>query len=543
MNLWIVTIGSSDIQLHSDATNKQQGRSQGEMSHEIWSYWYEDGIKNEHCYSVVFEPKRAFEDKDENYRIASRVLGTVYELSDEDTRTEIFDYLTFPLLSKFIERLQSIDVPNKIALLLTDQSQIFSSEEQRQDIKSPYWDDTCKLEPILKRYFEKEFPDVELELMTLKLTPDEQPGLDDWNEVLTLVQKEFIKLDIPKDATLYVSHQAGTPAISSAVQFMSLARFRNNVQFLVSNEYSQKTKTIPKSTYLGAIQRQEAIALLKRHDYAAVQSFLKDYLDSETQILLNAAIKWNYAKFDEFATEIHNLSDETFIQQVNERSQQWWWTAYEAAYLAIIRLEQGNTVEAFFHAFRAVEGAFLEWGKEEFKSHIEIHNDRAYLQPSILKDPKNYFKKAKIKDKENPKKNNSLGNLKLKFEELDEKLKNQQENEQKPKGELLYGTTLYRLFETQKPDFKNMAEYKRFLAGDGIGEKRNKNFHQLQGLTEQDVYRDWEVENLEEWEQRILTYLNFITNDDPQKPEFTSLEEASLMAQVHQELEKAIASK
>ena len=537
MKLWIVTIGSSDVQLDSDKVSREKKRTEKQRSDKVWRDWYDD-IKPD-CYDISFVPKTAFPDLEETYRIPSRVLGTVYQENSAEVQEEIWSYLTFPLLSNFSQRLKSLGGLGAIAYLLTDQSAIFHSDEERRKPKSPYWDDTSKLQPILERYFQKEFP--ELTLISLKLSPAEKPGLDDWDKVLALVKDELntIQLDSKPD-TVYVSHQAGTPAISSAVQFMSLARFREDVKFLVSSEYSQETKTIHNSTYLGALQRQEAIALLEQHDYAAVQSLLKDYLDSDTKILLDAAIEWNYAKFDDFAKKLKELSDQAFVKEVNERSQHWWWTVYEAAYLATIRLKQGNTVEAFFHSFRAVEGAFLEWGKHEFKSHIKINNDRAYLQPSILDDPKDYFKGAKI-NPDNPKKNNSLGNLKLRFQGLADKLKNLGDKQQKPKGEILYGTTLYRLFETQKPDSENMPEYKRFLAEDGIGDKRNKNFHQLEGLSKDDVFRDWEVDNLEEWKKRILTYLNFIAKPDlPQ--EFTSLEEASLMSKVHEKLVKDIAS-
>lgn len=541
MSLWIVTIGSSDVQLDSDRVNRDKGRTEKQRSDKVWRDWYDDTIKPE-CCDIPFEPKPAFKDSEESYRIPPRVLGVVYKSSSEEVKEEIRNYLTFPLLNNFVNELKKLEPPEAIAILLTDQSEIFKDDYKRRKPKCAYWQDTCELEGILNRYLKQEFPGAEI--VPLILSPQEEPGLDDWDRVLNFVRDkldELDKLSLQPD-TVYVSHQAGTPAISSAVQFSSLAKFRTNVKFLVSNEYSQETRPISRSNYLGAIQRQEAQALLKNHDYAAVQSLLNDYLDSETKILLDAAIQWNYAKFGDFANEMQKLSDRALVERVNERSQHWWWTAYEAAYLGIIRLKQGNTVEAFFHSYRAVEGAFLEWGKQEFKTHIEIINDRAYLQPSILHDPKNYFNGAKIYP-DNPKKNNSLGELKLSFEALANKQENPEKNQQKPKGELLYGTTLYRLFETQKPNCKNMVEYKRFLAGDGIGEKRNKNFHQLQGLTASDVYRDWEVDNLEQWEKKILTYLNLITKDDlAQEKEFISLENASLMAQVHQKLKEAIDS-
>jgi hypothetical protein len=72
-----------------------------------------------------------------------------------------------------------------------------------------------------------------------------------------LVQQAFSSIEIDKNTTVYVSHQAGTPAISSAVQFVSLARFGKQVKFLVSNEYNPSlTKVIDASQYLKGIQVQ-----------------------------------------------------------------------------------------------------------------------------------------------------------------------------------------------------------------------------------------------------------------------------------------------
>lgn len=109
------------------------------------------------------------------------------------------------------------------------------------------------------------------------LSPEGESGLDDWNHVLDIVRIELGRLPIEPDAA-YVSHQAGTPAISSAVQFASLAKFRNNVQFIVSNEYSQKVRTIPRSTYLRGIQCQEAKALLNNFDYPGIEQLLEPEL-------------------------------------------------------------------------------------------------------------------------------------------------------------------------------------------------------------------------------------------------------------------------
>jgi hypothetical protein len=511
MNLWIVTIGSSDIQLNSDAVNKNEGRHQGEMSHEVWKYWYEDSIKNDHCSSLGFEPRRAFEDKDENYRIASRVLGTVYELSEKNIQAEIFDYLTFPLLSKFVQRLKSINIPNEIALLLTDQSKIFSSEEEKQDSESPYWNDTCKLEPILIRYFEKQFPDVKL--TPLKLAPNEQPGLDDWDKVLRLVKTKLDTLTSEPD-TVYVSHQAGTPAISSAVQFMSLARFRSNVQFLVSNEYTQKTRTIYRSTYLGAIQRQEAQALLEQHDYAGIRSILgltnADSLDEKSKSiknLLDAAEQWNFAEFQKFK--------KIFKSRELLKSQKfpWYQSGYESAYLAVVRLEQGSTVDALFHSFRAAEGSISKFLEKRYQSHI--YRDPQHgpqVKISIRQELPNYFNSLSSKNQDNFEKYGKIG---------------------------LYGDALYKLFKQARPEANDHPDVK--VVWKVAIKKRNNLFHRLDGLQEQELFESWNTRTKADWKKRLLACLNFIAQDEISEP-FSSLEEASFMAQLHEQLRDKIES-
>lgn len=497
MKLWIVTIGSSDVQLDSNKVSREKQRNAEQYSDKVWRYWY-NNIKPD-CYDISFVPKTAFPDLEETYRIPSRVLGTVYQKNSAKVQEEIWSYLTFPLLEQFTERLKSLGVPDAIAYLLTDQSAIFDSDEERRKPKSPYWDDTCKLEPILQRYFSQEYPGVTL--ISLKLSPAEKPGLDDWDKVLGLVQNELNTIQLASEPdTVYISHQAGTPAISSAVQFMSLARFREDVKFLVSSEYSQETKTIHNSTYLGAIQRQEAQALLERHDYAGVKLLLKDYLDSDTKILLDAAIEWNYANFSGLAKKLQKLSDKALVQDVNARSQHWWWTAYESFYLAVVRLKQKNTVEAIFHSFRAVEGLLSKWVNKE-------HSDKL--------------------------KTNSQG---------EKELKTSQGRSYKPHGKGLY------LFF--KDVAKNRVNDDLSAFGDYVFKKRNQLFHQIEGLQDSKAVFDfWEVSSKNEstwktgnlsdeqkWQNRVLGCLNCITGQK------LTLEKASLMAQVHQKLEAAINS-
>lgn len=521
MNIWILTIGSSDIQLRTKANWTRLFRA-------VRSQLDDRG----------FNPSDAIEQR---FQVPARVLGVVYSQPQAEQH---FDDLVFPLIDNFLSKIKDQPI-DKIILVLGDQS-IFQPAE-RSSQNHAYWQDTCTLQPLLEKYLQQKLeessPDLQFQTLLLRPTSTAE-GLDDWNAVLKLVQDEFLSLEFPDNATIYVSHQAGTPAISSAIQFTSLSRFGQQVKFLVSNERDSKlTRVLDSSEYLKGIRQREALTLLDRHDYSGVEALVRDYLkeNEDTKILLNAAIQWNFAKFDEFANEIQKLSSPEFqalVEEVKERSQQWWWTAYEAAYLAWLRLDQGNTVDAFFHSFRSIEGAFSDWGKKVFCEYVEIENDRAFLQPSILESSHDYFTDAKFKQDGTPK--NSLAKLKQKLLAIAERIKNVGEKDQKPKGLLLFGDDLYTLFRSQKPDYEG-ANFNRFWnSEDGIGEKRNKNFHQLQGLSQENLLSDWEVNNPNEWEKQLLTYLNFIAKEDLSK-KFESLEEASLMAKVHQELKNAIA--
>jgi len=274
MILWIVTIGSSDVQFDSDKVNREKGRTEKQRSDKVWRNWYDD-IKYE-CHDLNFEPKRAFQDVEESYRIPARILGKVYQFSSKEVKQEIESYLTFPLLSSFVEKLKTNGIPDAIAFILTDQSQIFQDDTQRRQPKSPYWQDTCELKLILESYFQQQFPGVEL--IPLQLSPPVKPGLDDWDRVLDLVQNEFAKIKLEPDI-VYVSHQASTPAISSAVQFESLTLFGQRVKFLISNEQdSDLTRFIDRSSYLKRIRQQEALALLENFDYSGVYQLLQDDL-------------------------------------------------------------------------------------------------------------------------------------------------------------------------------------------------------------------------------------------------------------------------
>jgi soluble cytochrome b562 len=153
---------------------------------------------------------------------------------------EYYDDLHFPLLHTFSQRLELEETKlDRIIVILTDQEAAFPPVEKRLK-RCPYWQDTCSLKPILEKYFQEKFPSTRRDYLYLKPQSTTR-GLDNWDQAMILVQQALSSIEFDEMATIYVSHQAGTPAVSSAVQFVSLDRFGKQVKFLVSNGYDQKS--------------------------------------------------------------------------------------------------------------------------------------------------------------------------------------------------------------------------------------------------------------------------------------------------------------
>ncbi|MEZ2248253.1 hypothetical protein [Microcoleus sp.] len=300
MNIWIVTTGSSDVKLKTD---------------EHWGTLFRK-VRSQ-LYDRRFAPtKPPNTDDSEHFIVPARAMGMVYgtQLTDE-----YYEDLHFPLLDAFSAKLleKGKTNPDKIILIMTDQEAVFDEEDRRSD-QSPYWQDTCTLKPIFEQYFKINFPRVTSEnidyLKVLKPQSQSQ-GLDNWDQALVLVQQAFSSLEIDKNTTVYVSHQAGTPAISSAVQFVSLASFGKQVKFLVSNEYNPSlTKVIDASQYLKGIQVQQAKGLIESGSPGAALKLLESeqaegridtqVIDNITQIVdffnLNRSLE---SREDEFSLE------------------------------------------------------------------------------------------------------------------------------------------------------------------------------------------------------------------------------------------------
>jgi hypothetical protein len=217
MNIWIITTGNSDVQLKNDKNYNHLSRQE-----------------RSRLDNLDFKPSHlSTANANDPYLLPARVTGIVY-----GNHLEEWDNLHFPLFDSFSNKLiQEGTLPNKVIIILTDQTDVFDALQKRQK-KCPYWQDTCELRPIIETYFNRhpQLNGAIRDYIYLKPTPGSK-GLDNWDSTLSLVQTELSKISIKDGANIYVSHQAGTPAISSAIQFVSLAKFGKQVNFLVSNEY------------------------------------------------------------------------------------------------------------------------------------------------------------------------------------------------------------------------------------------------------------------------------------------------------------------
>ena len=264
MNTWIVTTGNRDIQLNTN---------------DNWESLYEQvryqpTLKS--CSDFLSPPDR---DKETGlFPAPARVLGLVY-----GNQLNHYEDLEFPLLNTFLNYFKenSKERPNKVVVLLTDQKDVFN-EDRIINEQCPYWQDTCTLEPLFEKYFEENF---KTKPLFLHLCPTSGQGLDHWNDTLQLVENTFRSvedLNSQSSRIVYVSHQAGTPAISSAVQFASLGKFKE-VNFLVSNRYfnddyenTSEAEKIPSSNYWRGIQIQKAKSLILKGSPGAARELLRE---------------------------------------------------------------------------------------------------------------------------------------------------------------------------------------------------------------------------------------------------------------------------
>lgn len=324
---------------------------------------------------------------------------------------------------------------------------------------------------------------------------------------------KVVEAEFPKIQEIAISPKGGVNQFSEALRVTALSRHEKQVIFydFVENE-DKNSQGIPSEykepqrgiQYLWDLNQREAKAILERYDYAGVQQLLNSYLNqqnstaSKLENLLELAMLWNIADFEKFKRHLKSATARGYVSGDISRVDKWWWSAYEAAYLGQIRFEQGNTIEALFHSFRAVEGLMSEWTIATYPNHMkQLRDGSLIVNKSILNIVPNY--------------------------------RNEFQSSTQSETLKLYGRKLSSFFEIARAEARNHADVYAF--SEIATNRRNQLFHRLLGLQEYQVFAAWDTTDKKSWLTRVLNCLNFISGQN-----FRFLSEASFMSKVHKNL-------
>ena len=448
------------------------------------------------------------------------IIGEQAEVID-DLNLEPINYrnLTQYLLDR-VERYQERIRPVIIGKLLTEQARhierVYLVGTNQNPPVQQREKDTIYACELLKSWLEHYYPQLAVEVISLGEDGTNPANFEQMFRWWRQTWKN--KVAIQNRQPIWVCLKGGVGQSSEASRVSGLSLYGDRIQFYEFNQNLNANRAGTPSDYSGPFlgtnylwdrKQQEILALLQHYDYEAINRRLQSAFQNadgtqpngeqmlRVKSLVEAAVEWNQGNFEKFA------SKEMKVPAV-PRSRQWWWTAYEAAYLAVVRYEQSNIIEAMFHSFRAVEGLMLKWAIHTFPNDV--------VPPKGKKTP---LLRKSITDRLN------LQNTDL-WHEF-------QDRDKIP----LYGNNLKQLVRLAKPNYRRCWEIKVFCKK--TKHQRNQLFHRLLGLEKLDVFQAWDAQNRREWESRVLGCLNFLSEQD-----FTSLAKASLMSQVHKELREAI---
>ncbi|PHV61573.1 hypothetical protein WEU38_01025 [Cyanobacterium aponinum AL20118] len=441
----------------------------------------------------------------------SQAVRVQYELGISDTFRNVTKYLLENweqyqdkikpiIIGKLIE--DKKDTIKTVYLIVTDQINTTNLQYYRYD--------TLYSGHIIQKYLQKHYK-FETKVFIQGNEPNNNPANF---EQMFLWWEQFWDAIAPKNKNnqnLILCLKGGVNQSSEAARITSITRFEEKVIFYDFEENTQNnlagipspyTKPFIGVNYLWSRKKAEALSLLKRHDYEGVNSILKPYYQDgnneyirKLKLYLGKAIKWNITDFDTFIKDLQQIPNDN-----------WWWKGYESAYLGFVRFKQGNNIEAFFHAFRAIEGLMSELINFKYKNYVIFpRGETPYLKSSIC-------------DKNSP------------FPEF----KKQRGLFNQDGRVYLYGSGLDSLVEIALPQIKNEYQWKRFFVH--IKPWRNRIFHRLKHLEKGDLFNVcWEVQDVQLWKKRVLYYLNFLSGQY-----YPSLEKASFMAEYHKEIKDLI---
>lgn len=453
------------------------------------------------------------DDRIRDGEIIGEQLEVLGELSPNLKETSSFRDLTQYLLENiqaYQDRIKPVILGNLFQNKIKELEKIYLIvTKQLEDIKERE-KDTLYAGELIKHWLEKLKSNLEVKLIYLGedgTNPSNFESMFCWWQK---TWKEIIKVE--SNRAILLCLKGGVGQTSEAARISGLSLYGEQIQFY---EFTQNTiqnrQGIPSdysqpflgTNYLWNRAQKQALKLLERYDYAAVQSLLEPYFKNKTHWkdipnLLKANVAWNQGEFETF----FQLTKSSLSLTEQQRDKTWWWMGYEQAQLAIIRFEQHNTTEAMLHSYRAIEGILYRWAKENFSNELVFNSNQF---PTLKKS------------------------LVEKHPQLNEFLKKTNQPLE------LKGIVMRTLLESAMPKADNNLDFKAFWKP--AREMRNFIAHNLGGLAEKQLFEAWNVQTKQQWQTRILNCLNTIAGQT-----YKSLEEASLLPKNHDKIVQAIAN-
>jgi len=352
----------------------------------------------------------------------------------------------------------------------------------------------------------------------VELVPASWELSNDPTDLLKAVQEarrglDLARLSMEKGDRIEFNASSGTPAMKSAFSLLQAAGYAANGQvWQVRNPIEIKeNQTRVFQTDVGVLRQEFDLKVVKGQiegfNYGSALANLEGSgLAERSPMLVNllkAGIAWHQGQFDQF----YRLAKSYLSDSEKKHGENWWWMAYEQAYTALVRLQQGNTSEAMQHSFRAIEGLLWEWAIAMFLDDLVCReNEYPLLKESILR---------------------RYPTLRSRYEE----------QAQRGAEVKLQGYLLRDLLEAAIPASSVSNDFRQYW--NTARKARNFVSHRLGGISEMQVLKSWgdDVGNRSDLEKRLLACLNLLTGKS-----FRSLTEASLFAKVHLKVIEAIAS-
>ncbi|MFP4337186.1 MAG: hypothetical protein ACLFQP_04585 [Halothece sp.] len=444
------------------------------------------------------------------------IIGEQAEvLSDLGLPSSSYRELTQYLLehhSLYLERIKPVIIGGLLGDRISDIERIYLiGTDQKPDIRERE-KDTLHSCNLIQRWVESQLnTDIAVETILVGQDGTNPSNFEEmfrwWREVWC------DRIQVKENQPIWLCLKGGVGQAAEAGRISGLSRYGDRIQFFEFARTPRKNQDGIPSEYSGPFlgtnylwdrTQQQSLALLNRYDYDALGNLLTNYWKQDPEgfkiikPLVKAGKLWNQGQFEQFFAEAKG----SLTLQQKEQTHEYWWKAYEEAYLAVVRLEQKNTVEAMFHSFRAIEALTKDWVVVTFPNAVKPHpNKFPSLHRSICQEFSN---------------NQRLANLFGSNETIE-----------------LSRWSLQVLTEAAIPQMRNNADFRPFWKT--AGDLRNQLAHTIYGLPPQDLFKAWQVSNQQQWEKRILHCLNLITQQS-----FSSLLQPSLFASTHYRLKGLI---